>query len=224
MMKEKDLLAVVYALEKFWPYIFGSKIIIYRDHATLKYLLSKKKPKPWLIWWALFLQEFDLKIKDKRGREHLVADHLSRLHIPRTGDINNTFLDEHLFAISSHAPWFAHIVIFLITESISEHWIQHQKDKFFHELKYYFWEEPLLLHLGYEHIIWRCVSEKEQGDILAMFHSSPCGGHFVAREIAQKILHSGFYWPTIFKNAYHFYTECFIVGDMTHSRVSNRCE
>ena len=44
--KEKELLAVVYALEKFWPYILGSKIIIYTDHAALKYLLSKKEAKP----------------------------------------------------------------------------------------------------------------------------------------------------------------------------------
>ena len=41
---EKELLAVVYALEKFRPYILGSKIIIYTDHATLKYLLSRKRP------------------------------------------------------------------------------------------------------------------------------------------------------------------------------------
>ena len=56
---EKELLAVVYALEKFRPYILGSKIIIYTDHAALKYLLSKKEAKPRLIRWVLLLQEFD---------------------------------------------------------------------------------------------------------------------------------------------------------------------
>ena len=50
---EKELLAVVYALEKFRPYILGSKIIIYTDHAALKYLLSKKEAKPRLIRWVL---------------------------------------------------------------------------------------------------------------------------------------------------------------------------
>ena len=64
---EKELLAVVYALEKFQPYILGSNIIIYTDHAALKYLLSKKETKPRLIRWALLLQEFDLQIKDKKG-------------------------------------------------------------------------------------------------------------------------------------------------------------
>ena len=144
---------MVYALEKFRPYILGSKIIIYTDHAALKYLLSKKEAKPRLIPRVLLLQEFDLEIKDKKGSENSVVDHLLRLHISGGGEIGDTFPYEHLLALSSHAPWYAHIVNFIMTGSISEHWNRHQKDNFFHELKYYFWEEPLLFHLGYEQII-----------------------------------------------------------------------
>ena len=136
MTTEKELLAVVYALEKFQPYILGSKIIIYTNHAALKYLLSNKEAKPRLIRWVLLFQEFDLEIKDKKGNENSVADHLSHLHISGGGDIGDTFPDEHLLAISSHAPWYAHIVNFIVTGSILEHWNRHQKHKFFHELKY----------------------------------------------------------------------------------------
>ena len=105
-----------------------------------------------------------------------VADHLSRLHIPGGGDIGDTFPDDHLLAISSHAPWYAHIVNFIVTESIPGHWNRHKKDKFLHDLKYYFWEEPLLFRLGYDQIIRRCIPKEEQGDILAMCHSSTCKG------------------------------------------------
>ena len=135
-----------------------------------------------------------------------MAEHLSCLHILGAGDIGDTFPDEHLLAISSHAPWHAHIVNFIVTGSILEHWNHHQRDKFFHDLKYYFWEEPLLFHLGYDQIIRRCILEEEQGDILEMCHSLMCGGHFIMRKTVDKILNSGFYWPTIFKDAHFFYT------------------
>ena len=204
---EKELLIVVYALEKFRPYILGSKIVIYTDHAALKYLFSKKEAKPRLIRWVLLLQEFGLEIKDKKGSENSMADHLSRLHVSGMGDISDSFLDENLLVVSSHAPRFAHIVNFLMTRSILEHWNRHRKDKFFHELKYYYWEEPLLFHVGYDQIIRRCVAEEEQGDILSMCHSSACGGHFAVRRTTDKILQSNFYWPTIFKDAHRFYTE-----------------
>jgi hypothetical protein len=63
---EKELLAVVFTLDKFRSYLIGAKVIIYTDHATLKYLLTKKDDEPCLIRWILLLQEFDLEIKDKK--------------------------------------------------------------------------------------------------------------------------------------------------------------
>ncbi|WVZ93545.1 hypothetical protein U9M48_039516 [Paspalum notatum var. saurae] len=52
---EKELLAVVLAIDKFRSYLVGSKVIIYTDHAALKYLLTKKDAKPRLIRWVLLL-------------------------------------------------------------------------------------------------------------------------------------------------------------------------
>ncbi|KAL7583021.1 uncharacterized protein LOC111895517 [Lactuca sativa] len=102
---EKELLAIVFALEKFRRYLLGTKVIIYSDHATIKDLLTKKDSKPMLIRWMLLLQEFDIEIKDKSGKENLVADHLSRIVSPEDGiPIYDTFLDEHLF-VATEAPW-----------------------------------------------------------------------------------------------------------------------
>ncbi|GJY55529.1 reverse transcriptase domain-containing protein [Tanacetum coccineum] len=81
---EKELLAVVYAFEKFRSYLVMSKSIVYTDHSAIKYLFAKKDAKARLMRWILLLQEFDIDVRDKKGAENLAADHLSRLENPLT--------------------------------------------------------------------------------------------------------------------------------------------
>ncbi|KAM2101503.1 hypothetical protein ACFX1T_028521 [Malus domestica] len=103
---EKELLAVVFALDKFRSYLIGTKVIVFTDHAALKYLLTKKEAKPRLIRWMLLLQEFDIEIRDKKGSENVVADHLSRMvHNEEALPILETFPDEQLMSIKVSEPW-----------------------------------------------------------------------------------------------------------------------
>ena len=97
------------------------------------------------------MQEFDVEIRDKKGSENMVADHLSRLDIPETVQkhhlqIDDTFPDEQILALS-HAetsPWFDDIANYLSTDSIPPNLTFQQKKRFFAEVKLYFWEDLIL--------------------------------------------------------------------------------
>ncbi|XP_073033706.1 uncharacterized protein [Primulina eburnea] len=99
---EKELLAVVFSLDKFWPYLVGSKVIVHTDHPALKYLLNKKEAKPRLIRWILLLEEFDIEIVDCKGTENQVADLLSRLEKPEEDSLGNKYI---LVAVDYVSKW-----------------------------------------------------------------------------------------------------------------------
>ena len=106
----------MFAIDKFRSYLLGSKIVVHTDHATLKYLFDKKDSKPRLMRWILLLQESDLEIKDRKGCENVVADHLSRIeneHAKSWSPIVEMFPDEQLYQVKDSLPWFADIVNYL---------------------------------------------------------------------------------------------------------------
>ncbi|XLU24114.1 hypothetical protein S245_060180, partial [Arachis hypogaea] len=209
---EKELLAVVYAIDKFRSYLVGSKVIVYTDHAALKYLLTKQDSKPRLIRWVLLLQEFDIEIRDRKGTENQVVDHLSRIE-PVEGtsfpflEISETFPDEHLFAIQE-APWFADIANYKAARFIPKEYNRIQKKKLVTDAKYYLWDEPYLFKRCADGIIRRCVPREEAQRILWHCHGSQYGGHFGGERTATKVLQCGFYWPTLYKDSREFVRNC----------------
>ncbi|KAM2145428.1 hypothetical protein ACFX1R_048976 [Malus domestica] len=206
---EKELFAVVFALDKFRSYLLGTKVIIYTDHAALKYLLTKKEAKPRLIRWMLLLQEFDIEIRDKKGSENVVADHLSRLvHEEDVIPIPETFPDEQLMSLKVSAPWYADIVNFLVSKRIPSEFTRHQRDKLRYDARFYVWDDPYLWKFCPDQIIRRCVHNSECHSILSFCHTYACGGHFGTQRTALKVLQCGFYWPSIFKDAKTFCLTC----------------
>ncbi|GKC30473.1 reverse transcriptase domain-containing protein [Tanacetum coccineum] len=196
---EKEMLAVVYAFEKFRSYLILNKSIVYTDHSALKYLFAKKDSKARLLRWVLLLQEFDFNVIDTKGAENLAADHLSRLENPYENvldpkEVNEKFPLEALNMVTSRGdsstPWFADYANYhagnFIVKGMSS-----QQNK-----------------ICADQMIWRCVAGQEAVDILTACHSGPTGGHYGANYTAKKVFDSGFYWPTIYKDAHDLVTRC----------------
>ena len=178
---KKELLAIVFAFDKFRSYLIGNKVIVHTDHSAIMNLMTKKDVKLRLIRWVLLLQEFDLEIKDKKGTKNLVADHLSWLEgIRDEVHVNDDFPYEQLLVIedTKPVPWFADYVNYLVAKVIPLDFSYQQKKRFFAHLKHYYWEEPILYRYCADQVIRRCVPEDEMVSILNHCHTLPCGGHF----------------------------------------------
>nr|GFA93975.1 reverse transcriptase domain-containing protein [Tanacetum cinerariifolium] len=210
---EKEMLAVVYAFEKFWSYLIMNKSIVHTDHSVLKYLFAKKDATTRLLQWVLLLQEFDFKVLDTKGAENLAADHISRLENPYENvldpkEINQKFPLETLSMVTfrgdSSASWFAGFANYYAGNFIVKGMTSQQKNKFFKDVKHYFWNDPFLFKIYTDQVIRRCIHGKEALDILEACHNGPTVGHHGANLTAKKIFDSGFFWPTIYKDAHEF--------------------
>ncbi|GJT67028.1 reverse transcriptase domain-containing protein [Tanacetum coccineum] len=193
------------------------EIIVYTDHSALKYLFEKKDSKARLLWWVLLLQEFTFKVIDIKGAENLAADHLSRLENPYENMLDPKEVNEKLpletlnmvtFRGDSSTPWFADYANYHAGEFIVKGMSSQQKNKFFKDVKHYFWDDPYLFKICANQVIRRCVASQESFDILKACHSGPTGGHYGANYTAKKVFDSGFYWPTIYKDAHDLVTRC----------------
>ncbi|GJV74062.1 reverse transcriptase domain-containing protein [Tanacetum coccineum] len=192
---EKEMLAVVYAFKKFRSYLVLNKSIVYTDHSALKYLFAEKDSKARLLRWILLLQEFTFKVIDTKGVENLAADHLSRLENPYENvldpkEVNEKFPLETLNMVTSRSdsstPWFANYANYHAGNFIVKGISFQQKNKFFKDVKHYFWDDPYLFKICADQVIRRCVQGKEALDILEACHNGPTEGHHGANLTAKK--------------------------------------
>ena len=106
------------------------------------------------------------------------------------------------------APWYAHIANFLVIGELPVEWKAQDRKFFFAKIHSYYWEEPFLFKYCAYKIIRGCVPEEEQQGILSHCHESACGGHFASQKTAMKVLQSGFYWHSLFKEAHNVCRAC----------------
>ncbi|GJS46640.1 reverse transcriptase domain-containing protein [Tanacetum coccineum] len=170
-----------------------------------------------LLQWVLLLQEFKFKVTDTKGAENLAIDHLSRLENPYENvldpkEINEKFPLETLNMVTFHGesstPWFANFANYRARNFIVKGMSSQQKNKFFKDVQHYFRDDPYLFKICADQVIRRCVTGQEAIDILKACHSGPTRGHYGANYTAKKVFDSGFYWPTIYRDAHDLVTRC----------------
>ncbi|GJW31658.1 reverse transcriptase domain-containing protein [Tanacetum coccineum] len=164
------------------------------------------------VMLQLHFKEFDIEIKDKKGTKNVAAGHLSRIDNNESSDdseVDDNFPGETLMEINTrNEPWFADFANYLVGYIIPKGMTYQQKNKFFSDLKHYFWEEPYLFKVCSDGMIRRSISGPETRTILDQCHHGPTGGHYGPNVTAKKVLDSGFYWPTIIKEAHTLVRLC----------------
>ncbi|GJU74303.1 reverse transcriptase domain-containing protein [Tanacetum coccineum] len=194
----------------FKPIHYASKTMI---EAESRYTTTEKEmlAVARLLRWVLLLQEFDFNVIDTKGAENLAADHLSQLENPYENvldpkEVNEKFPLETLHVVTfrgdSSTPWFADYANYHPGNFIVRGMSSQQKNKFFKDVKPYFWDYPFLFKICADQVIRRCVHDKEALDILEACHNGPMGGHHGENLTAKKVFDADFFWPTIYKDAH----------------------
>ncbi|GJS90670.1 reverse transcriptase domain-containing protein [Tanacetum coccineum] len=207
-------------LEKETPFFFSKECI--ESFETLKKKLTEAPlliAPDWDLPFEIMCDASDFAVGAVLGQraENLAADHLSRLENPHQSDlekkeITKTFPLETLemvaFCGDSSTPWFADFANYHAGNFIVKGMSSQQKKKFFKDVKHYFWDDPYLFRICADQVIRRCIYGQEAVDILTACHDGPTGGHHDANYTAKKVFDSGFYWPTIYRDAHDLVTQC----------------
>ncbi|GJR24331.1 reverse transcriptase domain-containing protein [Tanacetum coccineum] len=142
-------------------------------------------------------------------------------------EITDEFPDKHLMILKAELnndePWYADYINYIVGKIIPPNWTPEKRRRFFSQVKYYFWDEPYAFKICSNNVIRRCVARNEIFEILAHCYSGPTGGHHSASITGRKVYESGFYWPSIFKDAKNYVMKSMHVKDQETYHQEVRC-
>ncbi|GKE54849.1 reverse transcriptase domain-containing protein [Tanacetum coccineum] len=211
---------MTHLLEKETPFVFSKECV--EAFNALKKKLTEAPilvPPDWDLPFEIMCDASDFVVGAvlRQRAENLAADHLSRLENPYQSklekkEITETFPLETLgmvtFRGDDSTPWFTDFANYHAGNFVVKGMSSQQKNKFFKDVKHYFWDDPYLFKICADQVIRQCVFGQEAHDILMAFHNGPTGGHHGANYTTKKVFDAGFYWPTIYRDAHDLVTRC----------------
>jgi hypothetical protein len=166
----------------------------------------------------MLLQEFVLEIKDKKGADNCVADHLSRMQVKGSNlPIDDYLRDDTFLKVTTSSPWYANLVNFMVTGYIPP---GEDKKKFIHINRYHLWDDPYLFNVYADGLLRHCIPLRETRKILERCHSSPYGGHYGAFRTHARVWQSRFFWPNMHVDAKELVRRCPIC--QKHGNINSR--
>nr|GEV86294.1 retrovirus-related Pol polyprotein from transposon 17.6 [Tanacetum cinerariifolium] len=199
---KKEMLAVVYAFEKFRSYLIMNKSIVHTDHSALKYLFAKKDAKARLLrcMMAIFHDMIEETMEVFMDDFSVFGDSFSSCLSHLNKMLKRIEVDKAKVDVIAKVPH----PTFVKVKGMSSQ----QKKKLFKYIKHYFWDDPYLFKICANQVIKRCVHGQEAVDILTTCHNGPTEGHHGANYTAKKVFDSGFYWPTIYRDDHNIVKSC----------------
>nr|GEX73462.1 reverse transcriptase domain-containing protein [Tanacetum cinerariifolium] len=146
----------------------------------------------------------DLKDQEKTSHKGEVLGQRNTKHFQPIHYASKTMIDAQAHYTTTEKELLA-VVNFVVKGMSSQ-----QKNKFFKDMKHYFWDDPFLFKVCADQVIWRCVHGQEAIDILKACHNGPTEGHHGPNYTAKKVFDSGFYWPTIYHDAHDLVKSCYV--------------
>eukprot|EP00253_Pinus_taeda_P035613 PITA_35613 len=192
-------------------YYTSYETFIHTDHSVIRYLMNKLVTNGRVTRWLLFLQEFNITVLDRSGKQNTIDDFLYRIqntNLKEDYPVEDKFLDEYLFAVTTKTPWYANIANYLVTGKLPPHLFPSERRKNIQESSKYSRISNELFRTGPDLVIRRCVREDEIPNILKSCHDEPCGGQFADKRTTYKILSLGYFWPSLFKDAKQYVKRC----------------
>ena len=204
---EREALAMVYALNKYRHYLLGNKFVFYVDHMALVYLVNKPQVSGRIARWLLLFQEYDFIVVYKPGKNHGVADAMSRLPNgePATG-VEDQTKDASLFYVKPE--WLEDVRSYLKSGVVRQDLSKEEQRKLILKSLPYTLVQGVLHKRGHDLVVRRVLDPVQAEVVMKEMHNGVAGGHFSQDITTRKILDARYWWPAIHRDVSEYCKAC----------------